>query len=203
MQIVCLDLEGVLVPEIWIEVANRLNLDALKRTTRDMPDYDELMRYRLNLIGQHGITLQYIQEVIAQLSPLEGARAFLDELRSKFQVVILSDTFYEFATPLMKQLGYPTLLCHKLVVDSKSGLIIDYRLRQQNPKQHSVLAFQQLYYKVMAAGDSFNDVSMLQTADVGAFVHAPESISQQFPEMPAFETYSDLLQFFYVEAEKL
>ncbi len=196
MQIVCLDLEGVLVPEIWINVAEKLGIEALKKTTRDIPDYDELMRYRLDLIAKHDITLSYIKEVIAELVPLEGAKDFLDELRGHFQVAILSDTFYEFAQPLMRQLGFPMLLCHKLVVDPKSDQIVDYRLRQSNPKRQAVLAFKQLYYQVFAAGDSFNDLSMLQEADAGAFLHAPESIASQFPQLPAFNEYSELLAFF-------
>ena len=196
MQIVCLDLEGVLVPEIWINVAEKLGIEALKKTTRDIPDYDELMRYRLDLIAKHDITLSYIKEVIAELVPLEGAKDFLDELRGHFQVAILSDTFYEFAQPLMRQLGFPMLLCHKLVVDPKSDQIVDYRLRQSNPKRQAVLAFKQLYYEVFAAGDSFNDLSMLQEADAGAFLHAPESIASQFPQLPAFNEYSELLAFF-------
>ena len=196
MQIVCLDLEGVLVPEIWINVAEKLGIEALKKTTRDIPDYDELMRYRLDLIAKHDITLSYIKEVIAELVPLEGAKDFLDELRGHFQVAILSDTFYEFAQPLMRQLGFPMLLCHKLVVDPKSDQIVDYRLRQSNPKRQAVLAFKQLYYRVFAAGDSFNDLSMLQEADAGAFLHAPESIASQFPQLPAFNEYSELLAFF-------
>ncbi len=190
--IVTLDLEGVLVPEIWIAVAERTGIEALRRTTRDEPDYDVLMRYRLDLLAQHGLTLALIQEVIGTLTPLPGALAFLDELRTLTQVVILSDTFGEFAQPLMRQLGWPTILCHHLIV--KAGKVTGYQLRQPNQKQRSVEAFQSLNYKVIAAGDSFNDTTMLGQADAGFLFHAPESIRAQFPQFPAFDEYEDLMQ---------
>ena len=189
--IVALDLEGVLVPEIWIAVAEKTGIEALRRTTRDEPDYDVLMRGRLALLEQHGLTLSLIQEVIASLGPLPGARAFLDQLRDEAQVIILSDTFEEFARPLMRQLGQPTLFCHRLVVDA--GRVTGYTLRQPNQKQRSVEALRGLNYRVIAAGDSFNDVTMLQAADVGIFFHAPPAIQAQFPQFEAYETYDDLL----------
>ena len=189
--IVTLDLEGVLVPEIWIAVAGRTGIDALRRTTRDEPDYDVLMRYRLDLLDQHGLTLALIQEVIGTLEPMPGARAFLDELRELTQVVILSDTFGEFAKPLMKQLGWPTILCHNLTVED--GRIAGYKLRQPNQKQEAVKAFQSLNYKVIAAGDSFNDTTMLGQADAGFLFHAPAGIRAQFPQFPAYDEYADLM----------
>ena len=189
--IVTLDLEGVLVPEIWIAVADRTGIDALRRTTRDEPDYDVLMRYRLNLLDQHGLTLGLIQEVIGTLEPMPGAKAFLDELRELTQVVILSDTFSEFAKPLMKQLAWPTILCHNLIVEESK--ITGYQLRQPNQKQEAVKAFQSLNYKVIAAGDSFNDTTMLGQADAGFLFHAPESIRAQFPQFSAYEDYPDLM----------
>jgi phosphoserine/homoserine phosphotransferase len=189
--IVTLDLEGVLVPEIWIAFAEKTGITALRRTTRDEPDYDVLMKGRLRILDEHGLKLADIQEVIGTLSPLEGAKAFLDELRGLTQVVILSDTFAEFAQPLMRQLGWPTLFCHQLEV--RDGRIVNYNLRQPNQKQHSVAALKSLNYKVIAAGDSFNDTTMLKEADVGFFFHAPEAIQKQFPEFKAFERYEDLL----------
>jgi phosphoserine/homoserine phosphotransferase len=189
--LVALDLEGVLVPEIWIAVAERTGIAGLRRTTRDEPDYDVLMRYRLDLLEEHGLGLALIQEVIGGLEPLPGAAAFLDELRALGPVVILSDTFEEFAQPLMRQLGWPTLLCHRLEV--VEGKISGYRLRQPNQKQLAVEAFQGLNYRVLAAGDSFNDTAMLGAADAGFLFHAPESIQAQFPQFPAFEAYGDLL----------
>ena len=189
--IVTLDLEGVLVPEIWIAVADRTGIDALRRTTRDEPDYDLLMQYRLDLLDQHGLTLRLIQEVIGTLEPMPGAKNFLDELRELTQVVILSDTFGEFAKPLMKQLAWPTILCHNLIVED--GKIRGYRLRQPNQKQEAVKAFQSLNYKVIAAGDSFNDTTMLGQADAGFLFHAPESIRAQFPQFSAYEEYADLM----------
>ena len=190
--IVTLDLEGVLVPEIWIAVAERTGIEALRRTTRDEPDYDVLMRCRLDLLDQHGLTLGLIQDVIGTLEPLPGAKAFLDELRELTQVVILSDTFGEFAQPLMRQLGWPAILCHQLEV--QDGKITDYKLRQPNQKQRAVEALQGLNYRVIAAGDSFNDTTMLGQADAGFLFHAPESIRAQFPQFPAFDDYGDLMQ---------
>lgn len=190
--IVTLDLEGVLVPEIWIAFAEKTGIDALRRTTRDEPDYDVLMAGRLRILDEHGLKLPDIQEVIGTLSPLDGAKAFLDELRSQTQVIILSDTFEEFAQPLMRQLAWPSIFCHHLEVDA-SGRIVHYKLRQANQKQHAVAAFKGLNYKVIAAGDSFNDTTMLAEADVGFFFHAPESIQSQFPQFRPFDRYEDLL----------
>ena len=191
MQIVCLDLEGVLVPEIWIAFAQRTGIPEFGRTTRDEPDYDKLMRYRLALLRQHGLKLADIQAVVAGMAPMEGARAFLDELRERFQVIILSDTFYEFADPLMRQLGRPTLFCHRLVADA-DGFVAEYRLRQPNPKFHAVNAFKSLNYQVIAAGDSYNDTGMLGAADAGFFIHPPPGIVAQFPQFPVNHSYAEL-----------
>jgi phosphoserine/homoserine phosphotransferase len=190
--IVTLDLEGVLVPEIWIAVAERTGIAALRRTTREEPDYNVLMQGRLRLLAEHGLRLYDIQEVIAGLAPLPGAKAFLDELRSLTQVIILSDTFEEFAQPLMRQLGWPTLLCHRLAV-AADGSVTGYRLRQQDQKKHAVAALKSLNYRVLAAGDSFNDTAMLAEADAGFLFHAPDNIRAQFPQFPAFDAFSDLL----------
>ena len=189
--IVTLDLEGVLVPEIWIAVAERTGIEALKRTTREEPDYDVLMRGRLEILAKHGLKLSDIQSVIATLSPMPGALEFLNELRTLTQVVILSDTFEEFAQPLMRQLGWPTILCHQLIIEDDR--VVNYRLRQQNQKQHAVAAFKSLNYRVIAAGDSFNDTTMLGEAHVGFLFHAPESIKAQFPHFRALDEYPDLL----------
>lgn len=191
MEIACLDLEGVLVPEIWIAFAEKTGIEALKRTTRDEPDYDVLMRYRLDILDEHGLGLKEIQEVISTLAPLEGAREFVDWLRERFQVVILSDTFYEFALPLMRQLGYPTLLCHKLETDG-NGRVTNYRLRQANPKRQAVVGFKSMYYRTIAAGDSYNDTTMLSEADAGILFHAPQNVIDEFPQFPAVHTYEDL-----------
>ena len=190
--IVVLDLEGVLVPEIWIAFARQTGIEKLKLTTRDIPDYDELMQGRLEVLNANGLTLSAIQEVIGALSPLEGARAFLDELRSLAQVIILSDTFEEFAQPLMKQLGWPTIFCHRLEVEKDR--IVHYRLRQPDQKRKAVAAFHSLNYQVVAAGDSFNDITMLQEAEAGFLFRAPENVKGQFPQFPALEDYADLLQ---------
>jgi len=189
--VVCLDLEGVLVPEIWIAFAERTGIAAFRRTTRDEPDYDKLMRYRIALLEQHALKLPDIQRVIGGMQPLPGARDFLDELRSRYQVLILSDTFYEFADPLMQQLGRPTLLCHRLIADT-DGRIVDYKLRQPEQKRQAVLALKGLNFKVMAAGDSYNDTGMLGAADAGFFIHPPESIVQQFPQFAVTQSYSEL-----------
>ena len=189
--IVTLDLEGVLVPEIWIAVAETTGIDALRRTTRDEPDYDVLMRYRLDLLAEHGLTMSKIAEVIGTLSPLPGARDFLDELRRRTQVVILSDTFEEFARPLMAQLGWPTVLCHRLVVDDDR--ITDYRLRMPDPKRSAVHAFRSLNYRVVSAGDSYNDTTMLLAADAGFLFHAPDNVKAEFPQLPALDEFDDLL----------
>tara|TARA_A100001037_G_scaffold46161_1_gene37463 strand:- start:1160 stop:1771 length:612 start_codon:yes stop_codon:yes gene_type:complete len=189
--IVTLDLEGVLVPEIWIAFAEKTGIESLKLTTRDIPDYDELMQGRLNILNENKLTLSAIQEVIGTLTPLEGAKAFLDELRSLTQVIILSDTFEDFAKPLMQQLDWPTLFCHRLEIEEDR--IKHYRLRQPNQKQKSVAAFKSLNYRVIAAGDSFNDTTMLGEADVGFLFHAPDNIKQAFPHYEAYNEYSDLL----------
>lgn len=191
MEIACLDLEGVLIPEIWIAFAEKTGIDELRATTRDIPDYDVLMRQRLALLDQHGLGLNEIQEVIETLSPLEGAVEFVDWLRERFQVVILSDTFYEFSQPLMRQLGFPTLLCHKLEVD-KNGKVVDYKLRQVNPKRQAVLALKTLYYRIIAAGDSYNDTTMLAEADAGILFMAPDNVIAEFPQFPAVQSYDDL-----------
>jgi phosphoserine/homoserine phosphotransferase len=191
VEIACLDLEGVLVPEIWIAFAEKTGIEALKKTTRDEPDYDVLMRYRLDILREHGLGLNEIQEVIATLEPLPGAIDFVDWLRERFQVVILSDTFYEFASPLMKQLGYPTLLCHKLET-AEDGTVIDYHLRQVNPKRQAVVGFKSMYYRTIAAGDSYHDTTMLAEADAGILFHAPENVIAEFPQFPAVQTFADL-----------
>lgn len=188
--IVTLDLEGVLVPEIWIAVAERTGIEGLKLTTRDIPDYDELMTGRLKILDENGLTLSLIQEVIGTLSPLDGAIDFLDRLRERTQVIILSDTFEEFAHPLMRQLHWPTIFCHHLEIENDR--IVHYKLRQQNQKQHAVAAFKSLNYRVIAAGDSFNDTTMLGEADVGFLFHSPESIQKQFPQFRALDEYDDL-----------
>ena len=191
MEIACLDLEGVLVPEIWIAFAEKTGIESLRATTRDIPDYDVLMKQRLRILDEHGLTLQDIQEVIATLEPLEGAVEFVDWLRERFQVIILSDTFYEFSQPLMRQLGFPTLFCHKLVTD-KQGRVVDYQLRQKDPKRQSVLALKTLYYRIIAAGDSYNDTTMLSEADAGILFHAPDNVIEEFPQFPAVHTFADL-----------
>ena len=191
MQMICLDLEGVLVPEIWIAFARRTGIAQFSRTTRDEPDYDKLMQYRLALLRQHGLKLVDIQTVIAAMAPMAGAREFLDDLRARYQVVILSDTFYEFADPLMRQLGRPTLLCHRLLVDA-DGFVADYRLRQPNQKFHAVNALKSLNYQVIAAGDSYNDTGMLGAADAGFFIHPPPGIVAQFPQFPVNHSYAEL-----------
>ncbi len=191
MQLVCLDLEGVLVPEIWLAVAEKTGVEALRRTTRDEPDYDKLMRYRLDLLAQHGITLPQFQEVIGTLAPLEGAVEFLDWLQSETQVVILSDTFAEFARPLMRQLNWPTLLCHSLEVQL-DGRITGYRLRQPDPKLKAVRAFQSLNLRVIAAGDSYNDLSMLLSADAAVLFRPPDSLVAEQPQLPVTRTHAEL-----------
>jgi phosphoserine/homoserine phosphotransferase len=191
VEIACLDLEGVLIPEIWIAFAEKTGIEALKRTTRDEPDYDVLMRYRLDILEENGLGLNEIQEVIATLSPLDGAKDFVDWLRERFQVVILSDTFYEFAQPLIRQLGFPTLLCHKLEVD-KTGKVTDYKLRQANPKRQAVVGFKSMYYRTIAAGDSYNDTTMLAEADAGILFHAPQNVIDEFPQFPAVQDFESL-----------
>ncbi len=191
--IVTLDLEGVLVPEIWIAFAEKTGIEKLRLTTRDISDYDVLMKGRLKILDEHGLKLTDIQEVIGTLRPLEGAKEFLDELRAITQVLILSDTFEEFAQPLMRQLGWPTILCHRLEVDG-AGRITNYKIRTPEQKQKSVAALKLLNYNVIAAGDSFNDTTMLAEAHTGILFHAPENIKKQFPQFPALERYEDLME---------
>jgi phosphoserine/homoserine phosphotransferase len=190
--LVTLDLEGVLVPEIWIAVAERTGVEGLRRTTRDEPDYDRLMTYRLDLLDQHDLTMSLVAEVIGTLAPLPGAREFLDELRTRTQVIILSDTFEQFAAPLMAQLGMPTVLCHRLVVSDDR--IVEYRLRQADQKRHAVEAFTSLQYRVLAAGDSYNDTSMLTAADAGVLFRAPDRVRSEFAQFPAVDEYAELLE---------
>jgi phosphoserine/homoserine phosphotransferase len=192
--IATLDLEGVLSPEIWISVAERTKIKELRLTTRDIANYDELMQHRLKILNEHGIKLSDIQSVIADLPLLEGAREFLDKLREFCQVVILSDTFVEFAKPIMQKLNYPTLFCHSLEI--KDNRIAGYKLRQQNQKQHAVEAFKSLNYKVIAAGDSYNDISMLKAANTACLFRAPDSVKKEFSEFKALEEYGELMEFF-------
>ncbi|MFO1477931.1 MAG: bifunctional phosphoserine phosphatase/homoserine phosphotransferase ThrH [Verrucomicrobiota bacterium] len=189
--IVTLDMEGVLTPEIWIAVAEKTGIPELRRTTRDEPDYDKLMRYRLDILDRKGIKLSDIQGVIGTLRPLPGAKEFLDELRSLVQVLILSDTFEQFAAPLLRQLGMPTLLCHRLIVENDR--IVNYQLRIADQKREAVKAFKKMNYHVIAAGDSFNDTAMLIEANVGFLFHAPDNVKQQFPQFPAVDDYGKLL----------
>jgi phosphoserine/homoserine phosphotransferase len=189
--VVCLDLEGVLVPEIWVEVARRTGVEALKRTTRDEPDYDSLMRYRLDILARAKLRLADIEAVIADMGPLAGAAEFLDRLRQRHQVVILSDTFYEFARPLMRQLGWPTLFCHRLEIDA-AGFVANYRLRMPDQKRSAVEAFRALNFSVIAAGDSYNDTSMLAAANTGIFYRPPASIAAQFPQFGVTQSYAEL-----------
>jgi len=190
--IVTLDLEGVLTPEIWIAVAERTGIDALRLTTRDESDYDVLMQHRLKHLGANGITLSGIQDVIAGLAPLPGAVEFLDSLREQTQVIILSDTFEQFAQPLMKRLHWPTLFCHRLVVEDDR--ITGYKLRMPDQKRHSVMALEQIHFQVIAAGDSYNDTSMLAEADQGFLFRAPDKVIREFPQFPAYQDYNDLLK---------
>lgn len=201
MELACLDLEGVLIPEIWIAFAEKTGIEELKATTRDIPDYDVLMKQRLAILDQHGYGLPDIQAVIDTLDPLPGAADFVDWLQQRFQLVILSDTFYEFAMPLMKKLGMPTLFCHRLETDS-SGKVVDYKLRQKDPKRASVKAFHSLNYYVIAAGDSYNDTTMLSEADAGILFHAPENVKTEFPQFPAVDTYEELKKEF-LKASKI
>ncbi|WP_420453051.1 bifunctional phosphoserine phosphatase/homoserine phosphotransferase ThrH [Ilumatobacter sp.] len=189
--IVTLDLEGVLIPEVWIAVAERTGIDGLRRTTRDEPDYDVLMRYRLDLLAGHDLGLGAIQDVIAGLSPMPGARRFLDDLRERTQVIILSDTFEQFAAPFMAQLGWPTIMCHRLVVDDDR--IVDYRLRQPDQKRRAVEALQSLDYRVVAAGDSYNDTTMLAAAETGFLFRSPDNVIAEFPGFRALTEYDELL----------
>ena len=198
--IACLDLEGVLVPEIWINVAEKTGIEELRLTTRDIPDYDVLMKRRLQILDQH--QLQDIQEVIATMGPLAGAADFLHWLQSEFQVIILSDTFYQFAAPLMKQLHFPTLFCHDLKIDT-AGKIIDYRLRLKDQKRETVKKFKDLNFKVTAAGDSYNDIGMLEAADIGILFCPPEKITKEYPQFPVTENYAQLKAAFQKAAKQL
>jgi len=191
VQLVCLDLEGVLVPEIWIEFSQRTGIPELRRTTRDEPDYDKLMKGRLALLAQHKLGLADIQKVIAAMGPMAGAKDFLDDLRQRYQVIILSDTFYEFAMPLMQQLGMPTLFCHKLEADAQ-GFLVNYQLRLPQQKREAVKRFKELNFKVIAAGDSYNDTAMLSEADAGILFHPPENVVREFPQFPVTESYAEL-----------
>ncbi|MBN2811844.1 MAG: bifunctional phosphoserine phosphatase/homoserine phosphotransferase ThrH [Spirochaetales bacterium] len=192
MHVVCLDLEGVLVPEIWIEFAAATGIDELRITTRDEPDYDKLMKYRIDILERKGLKLGDIQNVIGKMDPLPGAKEFIDELREKTQVVILSDTFTQFAQPLMKKLKFPTLFCNELDI-SDDGFVRGYRLRQSDGKKKAVQAFQSINMKVLASGDSYNDLGMILAADSGALFRSPSSIRSQYPAVPAYEEYSELL----------
>ncbi len=191
MELACLDLEGVLIPEIWIAFAELTGIEELKATTRDIPDYDVLMKQRLRILKENNLGLPDIEKVIAELTPLDGAIEFVNWLRERFQVIILSDTFYEFSAPLMKQLGYPTLFCHKLEVDEE-GMVVDYKLRQKDPKRESIKAFHALNYRCIAAGDSYNDTTMLSEAEAGILFHAPDNVIAEFPQFPAVHSFEDL-----------
>ena len=186
----CLDLEGVLIPEIWIAVAEKTGIKKLRLTTRDIPDYDELMRGRLKILDEHNLKLADIQEVIGTLSPLEGAKEFLDWLKSEFQVIILSDTFYQFAGPLMETLEHPTLFCNELIVND-DGCITNYRLRQPDGKTKAVTALKGLNFQVIAAGDSYNDTGMLTVADAGILFRPPDNVIEEFPQVPVTRTYDE------------
>jgi len=190
--IVTLDMEGVLTPEIWIAVAEKTGIPELRRTTRDEPDYDKLMLYRIGIMDQHGITLSQIQEVIGTLRPLPGALEFLNELRTQVQTIILSDTFEQFAQPLMRQLNWPTIFCHRLIVENDR--IKDYELRQTDQKRKAVAALRSLNYRVIAAGDSYNDTGMLAEANVGFLIHAPENVKREFPDFAPVESHAELLK---------
>ena len=192
MDIVCLDLEGVLVPEIWIAFAEKTGIPEFRRTTRDEPDYDKLMRYRIDLLDRHGLGLNEIQDVIARIDPLEGAKEFLDALRAKTQVLILSDTFYEFAMPLMKKLGYPTLMCNALEV-GEGGKIVGYRMRCKQSKLTTVNQLHGCGFETIAAGDSFNDLGMIRASKAGFLFRSTDKIKADNPDLPAFETYDDFL----------
>lgn len=191
MHIVCLDLEGVLIPEVWISFAERTGIAELRLTTRDVPDYDKLMRGRLRILEDKKLGLREIQEVISGMEPLPGARAFLDQLRLDYQVIILSDTFYEFGMPFMKKLGLPTLFCHKLEV-AADGRIVDYKLRQADPKRKAVQALKSLHLRTIAAGDSYNDTTMLGEADAGILFRAPDNVVREFPQFPLTRSYDEL-----------
>lgn len=191
MEVVCLDLEGVLVPEIWIAFSDETGIPELRKTTRDEPDYDKLMKYRLNILKEHGLGLKEIQDTIAKIDPLPGAKEFLDKLRALTQVIIISDTFYQFAGPLMKKLGYPTIFCNSLIV-GKNGEITDYKMRCEKSKYTTVKALQSIGFETIASGDSHNDLGMIQASKAGFLFKSPASIKARYPEIPAYETYDEL-----------
>ena len=191
MKIVCLDLEGVLVPEIWIAFSERTGIPEFRRTTRDEPDYDKLMKFRLDILARHKLGLPDIQKVIGELEPMPGAREFLDKLREEYEVIILSDTFYEFAHPLMRQLAWPTLFCHSLETDA-NGVVVNYRLRMPEQKREAVKRFREMNFSVVAAGDSYNDTKMLAEAHAGILFHPPENVIREFPQYPVTRTYDEL-----------
>ncbi len=193
MNIVCLDLEGVLVPEIWIAFAEATGIEELKKTTRDEPDYHKLMEYRLRILKEHGLGLKEIQETIAKIDPMEGAKAFLDELRAMTQVIIISDTFEQFASPLMKKLGWPTIFCNTLEV-AEDGEIIGFQMRCENTKYTTVKALQTAGFETIASGDSYNDLGMIQASKAGFLFKSTDKIKQDHPEIPAYESYEELLQ---------
>ena len=193
MKLVCLDLEGVLIPEIWIAVAKKTGIEELKLTTRDIPDYDVLMQKRINILKEHSLTLNDIQSVISEMKPLDGALEFTEEVCSMTQLIILSDTFEEFAAPLMKQLGWPTLFCNNLDVNQSSGMITGYNLRQKDGKRKAIEAFRSINYQTIAAGDSYNDLTMIKHADKGLFFRPPQSIVDENPEIEVVMNHKDLL----------
>ena len=201
MEIACLDLEGVLVPEIWIGFAEKTGITELRATTRDIPDYDVLMKQRLNLLKENKLGLSDIQDVISTMSPMEGAIDFIAWMKERFQVVILSDTFYEFSEPLMRQLDFPTLFCHRLIVDS-GGFITDYKLRQKDPKRQCVKAFHNLNFRVIASGDSYNDTTMLSEAEVGILFRAPSNVVEEFSQYPSVENYEELKKEFIKASDR-
>jgi phosphoserine/homoserine phosphotransferase len=201
MEIACLDLEGVLIPEVWIHFAERTGIEALRATTRDIPDYDELMRQRLGILEREGLGIRDIQAVIDGMDPLPGAAEALLWLRERFQVVILSDTFYEFAEPFMRKLGWPTLLCHRLDIDDR-GMIRDYRIRQPDPKRASVEALRSLRYRIIATGDSYNDTTMLAAADAGILFRPPDNVVEEFPQFPVARDYPELQAEFAKASER-
>jgi len=191
MKIVCFDMEGVFTPEIWVNVAKKTGIEELKITTRDEPDYDKLMKYRIGIMEQHGITLPYIQEVITSLDLLEGAREFMDWVRARVQAIVVTDSFVEFATPFIEKLGKPLVLCHHLVTDSRN-MIVDYKLRQPDPKRKTVEAFQSLTYEIIAIGDSYNDISMLLQAEQGILYRPPVNVKTEYPQLPVCMNYDEL-----------
>lgn len=194
MNVVCLDLEGVLVPEIWIEFANTTGIEELKRTTRDEPDYDKLMNYRLDILDEHNLGIKEIQQVISTMDPMPGAKEFLDELRSFAQVIIISDTFSQFAKPLMDKLGSPTIFCNELIVDDDTGRITGYKMRCENTKATTVNALHEAGIETIASGDSHNDLGMILNSKAGFFFRTTEALHEQYPEIPAYDEYFDLLQ---------